>query len=70
MDDLITARKTPGIRQRLAIRFATVSALFTTLRHGPFWFLIPFCALLMLLSVLLILAQVIPAAAPFLYALF
>jgi hypothetical protein len=72
------ALKTPGDDRprsmgfwgRLQLRAATFLALYSTLKNGPFWWLTPFLAILLVLAVLLILVEALPGVAPFVYALF
>jgi hypothetical protein len=59
-----------GLWRRVTLHFETVIQLFGAIRRGPFWWLLPFCIVLTVFAVLLILLQVLPGAAPFVYAMF
>ena len=48
---------------------STAGAFLRATWRSPFWFLIPFSIVLLLLSVLFVLAATMPAVAPFVYAL-
>ncbi len=54
----------------MKIRFATAGELIRTMWNGPFWWLLPFCFVLLLLSGLFVIGHLFPSAAPFVYLLF
>ena len=68
MPDAIKPRH--GFWARVRVRVATLRQLFATISRGPFWWLTPFCVVLAVFAVLLLLLNVVPGAAPFVYALF
>ncbi len=68
MSDTSTVR--PGFLQRTKVRLQTAGQLLGALGRSPFWWLIPFCVILVILSAFLVIANLFPTAAPFLYALF
>ena len=59
-----------GMWGRLGLFVGTLGQLFHAIRRGPFWWLLPFFIVLVFFAVLLVLVQVFPAAAPFVYAIF
>ncbi len=69
MAEQITSSR-PSFMRRTAVRFQTITQLFGALWRGPFWWLIPFAVILVVFALLLIVLQAVPAAAPFVYALF
>ena len=60
----------PSWPRRIAERYQTVAQLFGALYRSPFWWLTPFCIALVVFAGLLMMLQAIPAAAPFVYAVF
>ena len=54
----------------IAQRFATAGELIKAFWLGPFWWLVPLVALLLIASVLIIAIQGAPFIAPFLYSVF
>ena len=59
-----------GLLRRAALGLQTLGQLIRATWQGPFWFLVPFCCVLALLSILFVLAATVPAVAPFVYAIF
>lgn len=69
MNPETTLAARPNLLRRVAVRFQTVTQLFSALWNGPFWWLTPFAVALVFFAVILTLLQAIPAVAPFVYAL-
>ena len=60
----------PSLARRAAVRAQTLGQLYTAVMRSPYWWLLPFCVVLTLFAFLFVVAQAIPGAAPFVYALF
>jgi len=59
-----------GLARRLELGLRTIGQLLRATWNSPFWWLLPFCAVLAVLAVLFVLAATVPVMAPFVYALF
>jgi hypothetical protein len=59
-----------GVLRKFALCFATLGQVLVAAWHGPYKWMIPFVALLLVLAVVFVVVQVLPATAPFVYAMF
>ncbi len=56
--------------QRIGIGLGTAQELVVAMWRGPFWWMVPVLAILLPVALLLILLQITPAVAPFVYTVF